>query len=44
MLFKVEHGEDDRKKVCDNKSFDQTEDEAKVSVQQIDGHKDAIKD
>ena len=40
----VEQGEDDGKKVYDINSFDQTEDERKVFVQQIAGYKDAIKD
>ena len=40
----VEQGEDDGKKAYDINSFDLTEDEGKVFVQQIAGHKDAIKD
>ena len=40
----VEQGEDDGKKAYDINSFDQTEDERKVLVQQIAGYKDAIKD
>ena len=40
----VEQGEDDGKKAYDVNSFDLTEDEGKVLVQQIAGCKDAIKD
>jgi len=40
----VDQGEDDGKKAYDINSFDQTEDEGKVLVQQIAGYKDAIKD
>ena len=40
----VEQGEDDGKKAYDINSFDLTEDEGKVLVQQIAGYKEAIKD
>ena len=40
----VEQGEDDGKKAYDINSFDLTEDEGKVLVQQIAGYKDAIQD
>ena len=43
-LLKEEQCEDDSKKTYCIKSFDETEDEAKVSARQIDGHKDAMED
>ena len=44
VTLPMEQGEDDGKKAYDINSFDQTEDERKVLVQQIAGYKDAIKD